>query len=327
LSLVRRFSALGLALVAATLAAGAQAAARPASEVPAGAIATVGGEPIPRTLFDQLMRRVRRSYQLNRRKFPAAGTPAFRKVRDEAVALLVWRVVVRRAAAELGVEVPASTVEARLGQIREQWGGPASFQAVLRRLGLTENLLRDEIRTRMLLEAVRNHFWALTTVSDEEIASHYERNRSSYVVPENRSVRHVLVRTRAQATRIRARLRAGASFQALARAHSLDRATRRAGGVLAVYRGRGDRAFERAAFALRTGQISAPVRTRAGWHVIQALSATRPAVTIPLADVRGSIRELVRLAKANAEMDRWTRDVKAAWAAKTVYAPGFAPGG
>lgn len=320
-----RFLALGLALVATTLAAGTQAAAKPAQDVPAGAIATVGGEPIPRALFDQLMRRVRRSYQLNRRTFPAAGTAAFRKVRDEAVALLVWRVVVRRAAADLGVHVPENAVEARLGQIREQWGGPASFQAVLRRLGLSEGLLRDEIRTRMLLEAVRNHFWALTSVTDDEIASHYARNQSSYVVPENRAVRHVLVRTRAEAGRIRARLVRGASFRALARAHSLDRATRNAGGELSVYRGRGDRAFERAAFALATGRLSTPVRTRAGWHVIQALSGIRPAVTIPLADVRGSIRELIRLAKANSQIDRWTRDVKAAWAAKTVYAPGFEP--
>jgi hypothetical protein len=324
---VRRSLALGLAFVALTLAAGTQGAARPAADVPPGAIATVAGEPVPRTLFDQLMRRIQRSYVLHRRTFPAAGTLAFRKVRDEAVALLVWRVVVRQAAADLGVHVPESVVEARLGQIREQWGGPASFQAVLRRLGLTEALLRDEIRTRMLLEAVRDSFWAATTVSDEEIASHYDRNLREYVVPQNRDVRHILVRTRSQANRIRVRLRSGASFPALARRHSLDRATRNAGGALSVYRGRGDRAFERAAFALRTRQISAPVESRAGLHVIQALSAIRPAVTLPLADVSGSIRELVRLAKANAQMDAWVKHVKAAWAEKTVYAPGFEPSG
>jgi hypothetical protein len=206
------------------------------SDVPPGAIATVAGESIPRTLFDQLMRRIRRSYQLQRRTFPAAGTAASRKVRDDAVALLVWRVVVRQAATELGVRVPESVVEARLGQVREQWGGPASFQAVLRRLGLTETLLRDEIRTRMLLEAVRDSFWAATTVSDEEVASHYQRNLRDYVVPQNRDVRHILVRTRSRAGRLRAQIRAGASFGVLARRHSLDRATRNAGGALSVLR-------------------------------------------------------------------------------------------
>jgi parvulin-like peptidyl-prolyl isomerase len=324
---VRRFPVVVLALVAMTVAAGTQASARPVSDVPPGAIATVAGESIPRTLFDQLMRRIRRSYQLQRRTFPAAGTAASRKVRDDAVALLVWRVVVRQAATELGVRVPESVVEARLGQVREQWGGPASFQAVLRRLGLTETLLRDEIRTRMLLEAVRDSFWAATTVSDEEVASHYQRNLRDYVVPQNRDVRHILVRTRSRAGRLRAQIRAGASFGVLARRHSLDRATRNAGGALSVYRGRGDRAFERAAFALRTRQVSAPVRSRGGWHLIQALSAIRPAVTLPLADVSGSIRELVRLAKANAQMDAWVKDVKAAWTEKTLYAPGFEPGG
>jgi hypothetical protein len=56
-----------------------------------------------------------------------------------------------------------------------------------------------------------------------------------------------------------------------------------------------------------------------------APAAARPA--IPLADVRGSIRELIRLAKANAFVNRWIAEARATWAEKTVYAPGFAPGG
>lgn len=318
---------LALALVAATLAAGAPAATGPASDVPADAIAVVGGEPVARATFDQLMRRIRRSYQLQKRTFPAVGTAKYQAVKDEAVALLVWRVTLRQAAAAFGVEVPEATVEARLGQIREQWGGPVSFGRVLARLGLSERLLRDEIRTRLLHQAVRNKLWEGVTVSDEEIASHYARHIGDFVVPENRDVRHILVRTRTRAERLYRQLRAGASFRTLARSQSLDRATRKKGGVLAVYRGRGDAGFERVAFALHTGQLSRPVRTRAGWHVIQALTPIRPAVARPLEDVRTVIRDLIRLAKANALMERWVKDAKAEWAKKTVYALGFGPGG
>ena len=322
---MRRWVSLVFGTLALTLATGIQAAPGASREVPTGAIALVGSEQIPRAAFDQLMRRMRRSYELNKRAFPKAGTAKYRAVRDAAVALLVWRVTLRQAAAEFGVEIPEAVVEARLGQIREQWGGNASFQRLLRRIGLTENLLRDDIRTRMLLEAVRDKIWASVTVSDEEIADHYRRNLSAYVVPENRDVRHVLVRTRADAERVLARLRRGVRFQAVARSHSLDKATRNRGGLVAVYRGRGDPRFERAAFALRVNAVSRPVRSRLGWHVIQALSAIRPARTLALQDVRTAIRDQIKLAKANSLADAWVRRVKAEWAAKTEYAPGFEP--
>ena len=72
----------------------------------------------------------------------------------------------------------------------------------------------------------------------------------------------------------------GAEFADLARKQSEDTATARSGGELPVF-GRGDMApaFEAAAFALADGEVSQPVRTQYGWHVIQVvevLEATRP---------------------------------------------------
>jgi foldase protein PrsA len=233
---------------------------------------------------------------------------------------------VRQAASAFGVEVPEALVEARVGQIREQWGGAKSFQNVLKRLGLTENLLRDELRTRLLLDAVRDKILAGVTITDEQTAEYYRQNLAQYVVPESREIRHIVLRTRAEAVRIRAQLTAGANFAALARRYSLDDSTRTAGGRLSVFRGRGDPRLERAAFALRTHQLSGPVKTGLGWHVIEALSNVRPRHTIPYADVQNAIRNFLRLTHANALHRQWVDESKAAWAAKTEYAPGFAPG-
>ncbi|MBY6275130.1 peptidylprolyl isomerase, partial [Symbiobacterium thermophilum] len=73
------------------------------------------------------------------------------------------------------------------------------------------------------------------------------------------------------ANEIKARLDAGADFAQLAQAESKDTASAAKGGDLGLI-GKGDTVseFEAAAFALSDGEISAPVQSTYGWHIIQA---------------------------------------------------------
>jgi len=92
-----------------------------------------------------------------------------------------------------------------------------------------------------------------------------------------------------------ARLAKGEDFAALARASSDDPGSRDRGGELGFFgRGLMAKPFEDAAFALAPGQISGPVRTRFGWHVLR-VEEVQEAETVPLEKVRLDIaRELVQ---------------------------------
>ncbi len=85
--------------------------------------------------------------------------------------------------------------------------------------------------------------------------------------------RHILVNTEAEAKAIRQQLLAGADFAALAKKSSIDPGTKDKGGDLGWF-GRGvmDPAFEKAAFSLKVGEISEPVKTSFGYHIIQVLA-------------------------------------------------------
>jgi len=84
--------------------------------------------------------------------------------------------------------------------------------------------------------------------------------------------RHILVADQATAQTIYQQLLGGADFATLATQNSLDTNSNSSGGDLGWF-GKGTMlpAFETAAFALKIGEISAPVQTTAGWHVIQVL--------------------------------------------------------
>lgn len=82
---------------------------------------------------------------------------------------------------------------------------------------------------------------------------------------------HILVKNEAEARQVLDELKRGTSFAKLAMERSLCPSKKRGGDLGIFGRGRMVKEFERAAFLLPKGQMSEPVRTQFGWHVIKRL--------------------------------------------------------
>ncbi len=82
---------------------------------------------------------------------------------------------------------------------------------------------------------------------------------------------HILVKNEAEARQVLDELGKGTSFAKLAMERSLCPSKKRGGDLGIFGRGRMVKEFERAAFLLSKGQMSEPVRTQFGWHVIKRL--------------------------------------------------------
>jgi parvulin-like peptidyl-prolyl isomerase len=99
------------------------------------------------------------------------------------------------------------------------------------------------------------------------------------------------VQAKAKADEIRARLQKGEDFAALAKANSSDPGSKEDGGLLQPFtRGTMVPEFEQAAFGQKENEISQPVKTRFGYHIIQ----TQKIETPPLAEVKEEIAESLR---------------------------------
>ena len=103
-------------------------------------------------------------------------------------------------------------------------------------------------------------------------------------------MRHILVPSKALADDLRGQLADGADFAALAKKHSTDSSTD-IGGELTIRKGEAVPQFEKVAFALKVNELSKPVKTRFGWHIIQALGPLKASKPTPLASVRQTIRD------------------------------------
>ena len=108
------------------------------------------------------------------------------------------------------------------------------------------------------------------TIKDDDAKKVYEERVAKLKPEEEVSASHILVDTEDKAKELHAKLAAGADFAQLAKENSTDAGSKDQGGSLGYF-GHGQMVpeFEAAAFKLEKGQISDPVHTNFGWHIIK----------------------------------------------------------
>ena len=155
----------------------------------------------------------------------------------------------------------------------------------------------ESTRRAMLAQAAMRELLKGITVSDDEAQKFYDDNKNSFMQPEKVHARHILISGDADelAAKIIADLKAGASFDVLAKEYSLDPGSKANGGDLGEFpRGVMVPDFEKAAFALKNpGDISEPVKSQFGLHIIK-LEAKIPAAPTPFEQVKPRIMQELR---------------------------------
>ncbi|GMQ99970.1 MAG: peptidylprolyl isomerase [Zetaproteobacteria bacterium] len=132
-------------------------------------------------------------------------------------------------------------------------------------------------------------------LSEDQIKQYYAKYQDQFTIPEQVHARHILVSSQKKAKEMIRLLRHGKDFAALAAEHSIDDSNKGRGGDLNWFpRGVMVKPFEDAVFALKKpGDISKPVKTQFGWHVIELLGK-RPATHQSLEEARENIMGVLR---------------------------------
>lgn len=157
-------------------------------------------------------------------------------------------------------KVTDEQVDSEFKKYKSQYGD--QFEAVLAQSGLTEETFKSQLKYNMLVQKATE---ANTDTSDKALKEYYKTWQPDITVS------HILVADEAKAKEVEQKLKDGEKFADLAKEYSTDTATKDNGGKLAPFGpGKMDPAFEKAAYALKNkGDISDPVKTQYGYHIIQ----------------------------------------------------------
>jgi parvulin-like peptidyl-prolyl isomerase len=303
--------------------------------VPNDSVAEVGSTPITKASFNSLMSAAIANYKAHGQPEPKVGTPAYTQLRDQAVRFLVGQSELQQEAQKLGVTVTQKDLAKQISQIKQAQfnGSEKKLDAALKKAGITlAQYEQISVGPALLGQKVENKVTSNIKVSNADALKYYNTNKSSFKTPETREVRHILVKNKSLAQQLETKLKNGASFAALAKKYSKDPGSAAQGGKLCAAHGGSSGAciqtvppFDKAAFSLKTNEISQPVHSVDGWHIIQPLSALKPAHTQSFSEVKAQIQANLSQQQKGTAWQSWLAKMAKDFNGKVAYQTGYAP--
>ncbi len=232
-----------------------------------GTVASVNNQSISRADFDRKLE----------------STPVAKQVLTQ----MIQQDLIDQYAANNKIQVSQAEIDKQESDIKSKYP-PGQFEQILKNQGLTEQDVQNILKERLVLnKAVAPQ----VKVSATDVKAYFDKNHALYDKPAQVQARHILVADPKTAQTVLAKLKAGGSWDQLAKQYSTDPSTKDKGGELGWF-GRGQMVpqFQDAAFAAKPGQIVGPVKSPFGYHVIQ-VEGKRAATKATLASVQGQIKD------------------------------------
>jgi peptidyl-prolyl cis-trans isomerase C len=218
--------------------------------------------------------------------------PLFDSLKPQYLEQLATEKVVQQQGVKRGIVVDESSVEGQITQIKANFGSEEEYQTALTGAGLSsEDLLRTLLReaelSRQTVEALRGSI----QVKPYQLQLYYDLNKASYAAPAQACAKHILVGTAEEAQTVQADLASGITFEDEAVAKSIDTGSGANGGDLGCFPvGAMIPVFEEAAFNAPLNQVTEPVQSEFGFHLILPYER-KEAITPTLEEVTAEVTE------------------------------------
>lgn len=146
----------------------------------------------------------------------------------------------------------------------------------------------EVMKKEILIQSAINNALSKIGISEEEITKYYNDNKDMFMDQESVRAKHILVETIEECEQIAKEISEGLSFEEAAERFSSCPSGANGGDLGAFTRGRMVPEFEKAAFELNIGEISGPVQTQFGYHLIK-VEEKKSASVKPLEEVKNSV--------------------------------------
>ncbi|MGB9080244.1 MAG: peptidylprolyl isomerase [Desulfuromonadaceae bacterium] len=240
----------------------------------------------------------------------------------QAVEQLISAELLYQAAAKLEIKDLDKQIDAKVAQGKARFKDEQEFKNAIKDLEMNEKDLREYTRRDLLISRfVETAFVPKAAVSETEIRAFYDKNPDKFKRDEAVKASHILIgadstasaddrkKAREKAEKLRKELAGGADFAALAKGNSTCPSSQQGGDLGFFGKGQMVPSFEKAAFALKPGEISDVVETQFGYHIIK-LTDRKPAETIGFNDVKAKIEEFLKGQKVNEAIQKYLEETR-----------------
>ncbi|WP_260631515.1 peptidylprolyl isomerase [Neobacillus niacini] len=224
-----------------------------------------------------------------------------------AVEQLIADKIVAAEAKKEKISITDEDLDKEVEQLKQSYGGEEVFNQVLASNNTTVDVLKDELKNYLTM---RKLIEPQIEISDEEIKTYFDENKDSLGEAEQVKASHILVEDEAVAKEVKQKLTDGADFAELAKEYSTDEGSKENGGELGFFpRGTMVTEFDDAAFSLPINEISDPVKSDYGYHIIK-VEEKKEAKEANFEDSKATIKETLIDQKLETEYSTWLEEMK-----------------
>ncbi len=226
-----------------------------AEKLPDNAVALVGGEKITKDTYKEEM------------SFYSAMLASQQQLKPSIVQMLVQDKLIADDMKKNKVKVDDKELNDKFLQYIQQFGGQEKFDKMLEDYNMSSDKFKETIKKDQIYQKHRQWFEEKNPVSEKEIKKYYDEHKDSLTQVK---ASHILVADENTAKQVKEKLDNGEDFAKLAKEYSKDTANANKGGDLGYFtRDKMVKEFADKAFSMKKGEISDPVKTSFGYHIIK----------------------------------------------------------
>ncbi len=223
-------------------------------------------------------------------------------------------------ASDQGLSVSNKEVEKKFTELkRQQFPKEATFQKFLSTTGQTVSDLLLRVKLNLLSQKIQQKISknGSKSVTQAQIEKYYNENKQRFGQPERRDLAIILTKTQAQAEAAKKEIQSGKSFASVAKAKSIDPASKAQGGSLpGVIKGQEQKALDTAIFAAKPNVLSGPVKTPFGYYIFEVKTIHAPSQQT-LAQVKESIKQQLAATQQQTALSKFVAGFKKKWEGRT----------
>jgi peptidyl-prolyl cis-trans isomerase C len=281
--------------------------------------AVVNGSPIGLKRFEQLIEAEQQRAMMQGMQI---SQDQLAELKKQALDYLINMELLSQEAKKAGYQAEPEQVQQQINQIKGQFEGEEEFKQALASEGTDEATIREDIKKSIMVQKfVMERFASEVTVEESETRDYYDRNPQVFMQPEQVRASHILftVDQNATAEEVAAakekaenalkRYRDGEEFSSLAQELSQCPSSAQGGDLGLFGRNQMVPEFEQKAFSLKVGEVSEPLRTQYGFHLIR-LTAKNDESRLAYDEIKDQITEHLREVRFNELLESFLEERK-----------------
>ena len=251
------------------------------NDIPDDAVATVNGEPIAMQDYESTLALMKMNYEtelgadfFDEEEESEEGMTLLDTIKEQVLERMIFTEVILQEAQAKDLSIDEEELDETMEMFWEFMEEDTDMMTFMEENNIDKDFFRKEMSRELMMIEYQQHYLENQEVSDEEALEFYEANQDLFTSDQVQAS-HILVETEEEAQDIKAQLDEGAEFAQLAQTFSMCPSAAEGGDLGMFPRGSMVPQFEEAAFSMEPGEISEPVQTDFGWHIIYVTERIR----------------------------------------------------